>query len=99
MLKLVWQMLIAIVLLVIPFSGSVVAYGATGTFDISGIVVNNTDISEPVDDSLVTLSIRRLNNPNEEQQITTGVDGTFTNVKSTLKYKLKAKARKILNPR
>ena len=78
MLKLVWLMLIAIVLLVIPFSGSVVAYGATGTFDISGIVVNNTDISEPVDDSLVTLSIRRLNNPNEEQQITTGVDGTFT---------------------
>ena len=78
MLKLVWLTLIAIGLFVISFPFSVVAYGATGTFDISGIVVNNTDISEPVDDSLVTLSIRRLNNPNEEQQITTGVDGTFT---------------------
>ena len=78
MLKLVWLMLMAIVLLVIPFSASVVAYGATGTLDISGIVVNNTVISEPVDNSLVTLSIRRLNNPNEEQQTTTSVDGTFT---------------------
>ena len=77
MLKLGWLMLIAIALLVIPFPASAVAYGATGTFDISGMVVNNTDISEPVENSLVTLSIRRLNNPNEEQQTTTGVDGTF----------------------
>ena len=78
MLKLVWLTLIAIGLLVISFSAGVVAYGATGTFDISGIVVNNTDISEPVDSSLVTLSIRRLNNPNKEQQATTSEDGTFT---------------------
>ena len=78
MLKLVWLTLIAIGLLVISFPSNVVAYGATGIFDISGIVVNNTDISEPVDSSLVTLSIRRRNNPNEEQQTTTSVDGTFT---------------------
>ena len=77
MLKLGWLMLIAIALLVIPFPASAVAYGATGTFDISGMVVNNTDISESVENSLVTLSIRRLNNPNEAQQTTTGVDGTF----------------------
>lgn len=78
MLKLGWLTLVAIGLLVIPFLSSVVAYGTMGTFEISGVVVNNTDISEPVDNSLVTLSIRRLNNPNEVQQTTTSTDGTFT---------------------
>ncbi len=77
MLKLVWLPLLTSGLFVIPFLVSVVAHGATKTFDISGVVVNNTDRSESVDNSLVTLSIRRLNNANEDQQTMTSTDGTF----------------------
>ena len=77
MLKLVWLPLLTSGLFVIPFLVSVVAHGATKTFDISGVVVNNTDRSESVDNSLVTLSIRRLNNVNEDQQTMTSTDGTF----------------------
>lgn len=78
MLKVVWLPLIISGFLVIPFFVSVVAYGATETFHISGVVVNDTDMSGPVDNSLVTLSIRRLNNANEDQQTTTSVDGIFS---------------------
>ncbi len=75
--KSVWIPLLAILFFVMPFFGRLPVHGAMETFDISGVVVNNTNKSGPVDNSLVTLGIRRLNKAIEIQRTTTDADGTF----------------------
>ena len=72
-----WIPLLAILFFVMPFFGRSTVHGAMETFDISGVVVNNTNKSGPVDNSLVTLGIRRLNKAIEIQRTTTDADGTF----------------------
>ena len=54
-----------------------VDYAATGNFDISGIIVNNTANLDPVSGASVALHIRRLTTESNIQYTTTGQDGRF----------------------